>query len=370
MQATEGTGVAVGALLLAQTLPRLLGPLAGALVDRADLRRLMSLCDAGGAVCFALLALLPPFAVILVLSAIANALQALYSPARSTFIAELVEPDELPVAYAIENSAFNLQVAIGPIIGGLLVAAGGAALALAIDAGTFALAALLISRLRHTRSRAAPEPGVTLLSEVRDGLTYARRDRIARAVTVTILAVVAFLGLDAVALPFLVRDTLSGGPAAYGVTFGAFGIGMLAASVYLAFRPGRSPATGFLAGVATGGLGAIATGFSPAIGAAIVFQAVCGVGNGIDNVASNTLIQGHVPAPMLGRVFGLIGSAAYAGQGIAALLGGFYLDATSARTVFITGGIGGLAAAALAIRPLTRERPIGSAAPPQRGGNG
>jgi MFS family permease len=127
---------------------------------------------------------------------------------------------------------------------------------------------------------------------------------------------------------------------------------MLAGSLALALRPGRSPSAVYLSGLAISGGGAIATGLSPAVGAAIALQGAAGVGNGLENVANNTLIQRHVPARMLGRVFGLAGSAAYAGQGIAALLGGFYVDLTSPRTAFITGGIGGLGALALALRPL------------------
>jgi MFS family permease len=353
VQSSVGTGVAVGALLLAQALPRLLGPLAGALVDRTELRRLMVACDLGGAALFGLLALLPPLGVILALTALTTLLQAPYSPARSTMIAALVEPDEVATAYAIENTAFNLQVAIGPVIGGVLVAAGGAGLALAIDAATFLVSALLVSRIESTRPAPVAD-GAGLFAETRRGVAYALANPVARALTISLFLAVAFLALDDVALPFLVRDVLGGGPAAYGVASGAFGIGMLGASLALAFRPGRSPAGVYLGGLATSGAGAIATGLAPGVGAAIAFQAGAGVGNGLENVASNTLIQRHVPPPMLGRVFGLVGTAAYAGQGLAALAGGVYLDLTSPRTVLVTGGLGGLAALALAIRPLAR----------------
>jgi predicted MFS family arabinose efflux permease len=287
-------------------------------------------------------------------------LQAPYSPARSTMIANLVEPGEVDTAYAIENTAFNLQVAIGPVIGGVLVAAGGADLALAIDALTFLASAALVSRVRSRRtSVTSSDEG--LLAQTREGIAYAARHPVARALTISLFIAIAFLALDDVALPFLVRDTLGGGPAAYGIAFGAFGIGMLAASLALAFRPGRSPASIYLGGLAVSGAGAIATGAAPALGPAVVFYGGTGVGNGMENIASNTLIQRHVSAAMLGRVFALVSTAAYAGSGVAALLGGFYLDATSPRTVLITGGLGGLAALALALGPLRRaERGLGS----------
>ncbi len=352
MQSSEGTGAAVGTLLLAQALPRLLGPFAGALSDRADLRKLMVACDIGGAVVFGVLALLPPFGVILVLAALGTALQAPYSPARSTFIAALVSQDETATAYAIENTAFNLQVAIGPVIGGLLFAAFGAGTALAIDAASFLVSAFLISRVPFTRTIAATRTGIW--REVREGVGFAFGSPVIRALTITLFLAVSFLAMTDVALPFLVRDVLGGGPAAYGLATGAFGIGMLAASLTLAFRPGRSAAHVYIAGIVTSGLGALVTGVAPNIGTAVAFNGAAGVGNGIDNIASTTLTQRHVPPEMLGRVFGTLGTAAYAGQAVASPLGGVFLDLTSPRTVIIASGVGALLMVAFAIGPLTR----------------
>jgi MFS family permease len=358
VQSSEGTGLAVGSLFVAQTAPRLLGPMAGAVADRVNLRRLMVACDAGGAVLFALLALLPPLGVSLALWAAANLLQAAYSPARSSMIAGLVADDEVPTAYALENTAFNLQVAVGPLVGGALVAAAGAGWALGVDAITFAVAAALIARVPRRGPRPDPDrPG--LIAETRAGLAYAARSAVARTLTITLAIAVGFLAVDNVALPFLVRDTLDGGAAAYGLASGAFGIGMLAASLALAFRPGRSAAAVYLGGLAASGVGSVATGLAPAVGAAVALQAAAGVGNGLENVGSNTLIQRHVPGAMLGRMFGLVGTAAYAGTGVAALLGGLYLDLTSPRTVFVTGGIGALVALAVALAPLRRSESAG-----------
>jgi MFS family permease len=317
-----------------------------------DLRKLMVACDIGGAVVFGLLALLPPFWLIVVLAALGTALQAPYSPARSTFIAALVSQDEAATAYAIENTAFNLQVAVGPVIGGLLFAAVGAGTALAVDAASFLVSAFLISRVHFTRTVTVERTGIW--NEVREGIAFAFGNRVIRALTITFFMTISFLALADVALPFLIRDVLGGGPAAYGVATGTFGIGMLAASLALAFRPGSSPGRVYLAGLTTSGAGALVTGVSPNLGAAIAFQGAAGIGNGIENVASTTLTQRHVPPEMLGRVFGMLATAAYAGQAIASLLGGFYLDLTSPRTVMITSGIGTIVALGLAIGPLTR----------------
>ena len=70
VQETEGTGTAVGVLLLASSLPRFLGPLAGVVADRVEQRTLMVLCDVGNAAIFATIAWSrPSFGVLLALVA-------------------------------------------------------------------------------------------------------------------------------------------------------------------------------------------------------------------------------------------------------------------------------------------------------------
>ncbi len=354
VQRTQGTGVAVAALLIAQTIPRLLGPVAGGVADRTDLRRLMIACDVGQAGLFAVLATLPAFGPLLALTALASLLQTAYVPARTTALPALVEPAELMSANALLGTSFNVGIAaLGPLLGGLLVAGGGAKLALLVNAGSFALSAIITSRLPAL----APTPPADgersgLVRSTRDGLSYAMRDPVPRAVTLTLLAVLAFLAMDNVSLVFLVRDTLDGGAAAFGIASAAFGLGMVAGSVGLLFRQPARAGPLYLAGLAVSSGGTLLTGLAPVLGFAIAFQAVAGGGNGVDNVAHETLLQQHVTRPMQGRVFGLTHTAAYLGMGVASALGGVFLDLTSPRTVFVAAGVGGLAAALLATRTL------------------
>ena len=68
-----------------------------------------------------------------------------------------------------------------------------------------------------------------LLSGARTGFRQAMGDPLTRTVILTMFAVLSFIGIDNVALVFLVRDTLSGSAAAYGFVSAVFGLGMLAA---------------------------------------------------------------------------------------------------------------------------------------------
>ena len=353
VQETAGTGVAVGALLLTQTLPRLIGPLAGSLADRTNTLRLLIGCDLGQAAIYGLIALLlPSLGPLLALVFAASLLQSGTSAARGAVLPALVGQERLLGANVLLGAGFNLQVAIGPLIGGLLFAAGGADVALAVNAGTFLLSAGLLLLVRVPRAIAVPTRG--MIADVREAIDFAAGEPVIRTLLISLTLGIAFLSLDNVALVFLVRDTLEGGPAAYGFVFGAFGIGMLIGSLAMLIANPRSPAPLFLLALALLGSGTLLTGLAPAILAAAAFQALAGIGNSLDNTASDTLIQRAVPEAMLGRIFGLMAALAYAAAGLSAAVGGPLLDLTSPRIVFAIAGIGGLAVLLFAAPALQR----------------
>jgi Major Facilitator Superfamily len=127
VQQTQGRGPgAVSALLLATTLPTLVGPPAGALVDRVEQRRLMLGAQAGQALLYGAMAtVLPPFPVLLVLVAAASLLATVFAPAGRSVVPSLVSPGELVRANSWMGMALTFQGTIGPAVGGVLVAGAG-----------------------------------------------------------------------------------------------------------------------------------------------------------------------------------------------------------------------------------------------------
>ena len=341
VESANGTGTAVGALLLAQALPHLVGPIAGVVADRTDQRRLMIGCDVGRMVAFATAAwLVPALPGLLVLVATASILDTVFAPAGRSVVPVLVDEEDLLSANAWLGTALNMQVAVGPLLGGLLVATLGVRGALAADAASFLHSAVVLLGVPRLPPRTARSERSSFLAETREGLAYIRRHPVARAVVVTLFLGVAFAGVDNVALVFLTRDVLGAGPVGYGVIAGAFGVGMLVASIALSGGRSRSPRTLFIGGWILTAAGTLLTGSSPVVWLAAMAQATGGVGNGADNVASDTLIQRSVPREMLGRVFGVTSTAAFVGGGIAYAVGGPLLDATSPRFVFLVAAAG------------------------------
>jgi len=359
VQQTRGTGTAVAALLIAETVPRLLGPLAGSLADRVDLRQLMIGADLGQAALFAALAFLPPFAAILALAALTSTLQTAYGPARTVAVPALVEDSELLQANSLTGVAANLFVGIGPLVGGALFAIGGAAAVMALNTATFLLSALLTRRipaLPPEQREQAGEAREPFFASARTGLRYALANPVTRTITLTILFMFAFLSIDNVALVFLVRDTLGGGAVAYGLISAAFGAGMLVSSLGIMRGSDFGAPRLYLLGVGLSSLGALLTGFAPTLLLAAAIQLVCGGGNGIEIVAGDTAFQQGVPRHLLGRVYGLTSTAVGIGTGIAMVLGGFLVDATSPRIAFLVAGVGGLLVTAIAAPTLLRAR--------------
>jgi MFS family permease len=356
VEQTHGTGAAVSALLIAETVPQLLGPLAGAVADRFDLRRVMIGADIGQACLFALLALAPPFAILLALSALTSLLRTAYSPARTAAIPHLVSEQELLVANGLTGTAFNLYVAIGPLIGGLLFAIGGLSLPLLANAATF-LASAWLTRTVPPMLPEVPQGGHEgILRGAGTAVRYAAGEPLIRMVTVTFFLAIAFLSIDNVAMVFLVRETLGGSALAYGIVSALFGIGMLAGSLAIARGTRVTPTHLYVASLLLGGLGALLTGWAPAIAAVAAVQAIAGAGNGIEIVATDTIYQRHVPRRLLGRVFGLTSTAAALGMAFALVLGGLLIELASPRVAFLVSGAGTLLVAGGASVALLRSR--------------
>jgi predicted MFS family arabinose efflux permease len=116
-----------------------------------------------------------------------------------------------------------------------------------------------------------------------------------------------------------------------------------------------APISIILLGLALEGVATLSTGLAPFLALAIFFRSVGGVGNGIENVAADTLFQKVVPRSMLGRVFGVYYGGVFLAEGLAYAAGGPLLELTSPRVVFVIAGGGTLATMLLVWRLLPRS---------------
>lgn len=366
LAARQDGPVGVSLLLLANALPRLGGPLAGVLADRIQTRRLMMSCELGSALVIGLIAAtLPSLPVLVVLVLVAGALATIRNPAGRSLVPVLVDSADRAPANALFGLARTLQLAVGPGLGGLLAAGpGGIHTALAVDAVTFVVSALLLTQLPALDPVRDPGAVTGVWAEARAGLRYVATNRQVRVLILTLFVIVAFAGVDNVALVFLTSEQLGVGPAGYGIAASAFGVGMLLASAACArLARGRSPFALLVVAIAASAVGTVLTGLAPVLAVVLAAQLIAGAGNAGENIGYDTVIQNVVPRPLLGRVFGTLGTAAQMGAGLAYLAGGLSVNLIGARATFVLAGAGTLAVL-LVLVPALRSGPDAGPAHP------
>ncbi|MFC9287444.1 MFS transporter [Streptomyces sp. NPDC057052] len=351
----------VAFVMLASALPRFFGPVAGALADRFPLRRLIVVSELVQAVLWAVIALwLPPLWPLALLVLVATWFATVVATAGRVVIVRAVDDADRPRANAWIGTAFNARTVAGPVIGGLLVEFAGPRQAFGINVVTFLLGAVLLIGLPVMLAASATSKGMPgFLTDIADGLRFARGNPFVRSTSLLLLLGVLFGSLDNVALVFLAEDDLRTGPGGYGLLSAAFGVAMVAVSLLLTQRPDRlSPTVLMLGGWAVTGVGLMLTGAAPWLGLAIAFQGVAGFGNGGAMIGEDTLLQRHVPQEMLGKIGGLLTSAAFLGSVGAYAVGGLLIDLLSARPVLVISGAGLVLVTALSVRGVltaTRE---------------
>lgn len=342
---STGQAIAVALLLLVGDFtPALFGPLTGAISDRFNLKRVMVACEVIQGTLMLIIALvLPSLPLLLVLVAFRALAGQVFQPASRAAVPALVRSRDLETANSSVGFGTNASEAAGPLIAAALFPLIGVQGVLVVDAASFLLSAVLLAAL-PSLPRLPAEDGQdeSLLGSARVGLRYIWSAPAVRIICLGFCAVVAFNGVDDVALVVLAKETLHAGDSAVGLLLGGVGIGLVAGYALLS-RYGSRMSMVFLlvAGFAVSSVGNLLTGVAWAVAAAFAMQTIRGFGIAAMDVASNTLLQRKVPERMLGRVFGNL----YGAIGIAAaasyLAGGLLLDATSAPFTLLVAGGGG-----------------------------
>jgi len=280
---------------------------AGALVDRLPRRLVVLGANAlrGGAIA-ALAALVAAHSLnlteLVLLSAVVGAGDAFFYPAYRAIMPELLPPDLLTQGNAFNSASQTVGASfLGPAIGGVIVAAGGTSTAFAIDAGTFVVSALCLLRMAHV---AAPAPsGRSVVADAREGIRWTRRQRwLWYGILATGVANFAAFAPMAVTIPLIVRDVLHQGPVAYGVTFGASGVGgLLAAVIAGRLGPPRRRMSMIWAAWAAASVALAGAGVAPDVFVVAACGAITYFGLTYGNLLWGALMQVAVPKHMLGR---------------------------------------------------------------------
>jgi MFS family permease len=180
-------------------------------------------------------------AVLLILLCGVGVGQGLTGPIAQTLQPELVPPSERPQAIALGSVNQNLARAIGPAIGGLLLAATSAAVLFFVNAASF-LAVIAVVATVSVPARVLALPREHVRSATRAGGRFVRNSPALLAIMVRAAAFGFFASGVWALLPLVARHTLGLGSGGYGLLLGAVGIGALVGATFSpAIRRALSP---------------------------------------------------------------------------------------------------------------------------------
>jgi Na+/melibiose symporter-like transporter len=368
------SGFAVAALWICLFGPSVLvAGHAGLLVDRIEAGRLLALVSAVGAALAAVLGFLDSLAPVLVLTTLLGVVFAISQPAEFALVPAIAGEDRIQAANGHMETIRYIGFGLGPVLGGLLFAAGGLQLAMVVDAATFALVAGAALALRVRREPADLDEDQRA-PRARDGIAYLFSDRTLALVMVVAFASLLFMSAVWVGELFFVEDVLGKGDVSYGAMLSIWTVGMALGALLLSPRVATyALATVGLAAAASQGL-ALAL---PALWLSFAFFLACsfagGVAHGLKNVTFRSLIHIQVPNELHGRAFAAYNGIRNSAELGAFAAGGVLVAAIGARaTLAFAGGLSALAGAIGLLVLLRRYRgwvptgPVGPAAPDPR----
>jgi MFS family permease len=349
-----GSRALLGTVMAVALVPLfVLSPLAGAIADRVDKRRLivasMALASlTSAAIATLVLAGRAEVWHLMALAALGGVAFAFEAPARQAVVVEMVGRDHLLNAIALNSALVNLSRIVGPGIAGLLMGTVGIGFCFLLDALSYLVA--IGSFLAMDLPRRLPPPATeSRWQQLMAGFVEVHHNRRVR----TLLLLLFFMGVFGwsaqTLMPAIAQDLLHFSELRYGVLMSTFGVGAIVGALIVAGRAGKNTSRlQVFGGLWTLCAGALVVSVSRAFLPLSLGLAVAGFGAVMFLSTSNTLIQTSVDDAIRGRVMGIWAVGFGGSLPLGALLSGWVAEVISP---FLTIGIfaGVLAAAGLAV---------------------
>ena len=353
-----GSATWLGLAVALQTLPILfLGPYAGVLVDRVSKRRLLVGTQSAAAVQALLLGVLTErgeitMAWVLALSLALGLVNTIDNPARQAFIREMVPERLVRNAVTLNAVVVNASRAVGPAVGGVLIATIGVGACFLVNSASFAAVILAYLAMDGSRLRPSP-PAPRAPGQLRQGLAYVRRTR-NLFVPLLMMALVGTLTYEfQVSLPALATDTFGGGATSLGWLFSAMGVGAVLGGLVSASRHSTGIRPLVLSAAAFGAATAL-TAVAPTVQFAAAALLLVGAASVWFLSVGNATLQITAAPQMRGRVMALWAVAFLGTTPVGGPLVGWIAEHVSPRWALGVGAAAALVAAALGASVLRR----------------
>ncbi|MDP9782507.1 MFS transporter [Pseudomonas fluorescens] len=340
-----GSAILLGLITFLSLAPQLLiGPLAGAWIDRHDKRRLLigvqtvlitqsltltvmtqfSWIDGTSIACMALLL---------------GLLNAVETPLRQSLIGTFVDdPADLPNALVLNAMLINAARFVGPPLAGTLIA-------MTSEAGCFLLTAFaylaLMFGLIKVRATASPKASGSTSQVFREGLAYLWHTVSVRQLMISVIMVNLLASCYASLLPILAKTVYAGDARILGWLWGAAGAGAFVATLALAFNGTLSRLRYFMEGGAlVCGLALLGVFLAANLPMALTGLVLLGFGITLSNVSTNMQLQSSAPGALRGRVVAFYIAMRFGFEAVGGMLAGLVAARFGApATLGIAGGI-------------------------------
>lgn len=367
------SGTQLGLTTAARFLPMFVfGPLGGVFADRLDKRRVLYLTQALSGLLAGVFAVTVATGsirlwIVYLLALALGFVNVLDTPARQSFISEMVPAGDVPNAVTLNSVAMNMARVFGAALGGVIAAAIGLALCFACNAASFAAVLVSLALMRNADlfpSRRVPRSK----RQVRQGLAYVR-SRPELLIPLLLIAVVGTLAWEfQVTLPLMASKVFHGGAVSYGVMASVMGGGAVVGGLVSAARS-RPRARALCLAAVGWGIAILAAAAAPTMALELAALVFVGYGSITFNSLAKTTLQLAAKPTMRGRVMALWGLAWLGSTPIGGPVVGWVGQEAGARWSLVIGGLPTLVCGLLVLPALTRiDRRAGPGQAGQAGG--
>jgi predicted MFS family arabinose efflux permease len=328
---TRGEIGSLALLAVVDTLPgAVAAPLAGAVVDGLNKRVVMIVSDLSRMVFMSVILVHPSLGVIYLMTALHSVATVFFQPAKSAAIPLIVKQEDLTRANGLEQSAANVTLIAGPVLGAILLRQFGLTASLLFDAASFLVSALMVARvtIRQVERKQIQLSAAGAVNDITEGGRYLLRHPLALHLACSLFVALSCTSLWIPLAPFFIRERLGVSEQLLGWQAGLFGVGAALGGL-LAPRLVERIGTGVTLFAAFLGeaLNMMLYSVVSRVGMSMLVIFVWGVVLSIIVVPFYSLLQKIVDERFLGRVFSLIKQgenlAVVLAMAVAVLLQGF-----------------------------------------------
>jgi predicted MFS family arabinose efflux permease len=317
----------------------------GALADRSDRRRVITLFQSIQMLCpTAIVVLLIVGAVkpwmIIVLSVVVGVTDALSMPSFQSIVPSIVTHEQIGAGLALNSTQFNLSRILGPSLAGLLMSSVGATACFVVSALSYVPFIGVALWILPKWTPAPPSAAAPPRGHVLTGIGEILKNRNLAFALLTVLATGILCGPLITFTPVLVKEVFQGSAGRFSIAVVSFGAGGLLGAAGLLSIPAGVDRRRLSAGFAIAlGVVLVLTALNPWFWGLPVLLVLAGAATTVSNTAANSLLQSLASPHLLGRTVSLYMLALRGGISIGALVIGAAVSLLGVQRAILISGV-------------------------------